>query len=177
MRVFLEKIDGEYQGAVFPFRKNFVPPVLRFIWGNDGTMFVGGSSRGWGGGKKPFGLARLQWTGETPFEIHEMRARPSGFELTFTEPVDPQTAGDVASYKMRCWTHMYYANYGDKRHEEQDLKVLKATVGKDNKSVVLELNKVEPYFIHHLTAGGVRSAEGLPLLHNQAYYTLNRVPK
>ena len=177
MRVFLEKIDGEYQGAVFPFRKNFTPPVLRFIWGNDGTMFVGGSSRGWGGGRKPFGLARLQWTGQTPFEIHEMRARPNGFELTFTQPVDPETASDVASYKMHCWTHMYYSNYGDKRHEEHDLKVVKATVSKDNKSVILELDKVEPYFIHHLTAAGVRSADGLPLLHNEAYYTLNRVPK
>jgi len=177
MRVFLEKIGGEYQGAVFPFRRNFVPPVLRFIWGNDGTLFVGGSSRGWGGGKKPYGLARLKWTGKTPFEIHEMRARPDGFELTFTQPVDPETAGDVASYHVKCWTHKYYSNYGDKRHQEHDLKVVQATVGKDNKSVVLKLEKVEPYFIHALTAAGVRSAQGLPLLHNEAYYTLNKVPK
>ena len=106
-----------------------------------------------------------------------MRARPDGFELTFTQPVDPKTAGDVNAYKMKCWTHMYYSNYGDKRHAEQDLKVVQATVGKDNKSVVLKLDEVKPYFIHALTADGVRSAEDLPLLHNQAYYTLNRVPK
>ncbi len=177
MRVFLEKIDGEYQGACFPFRKNFTPPVLRFIWGKEGTMFVGGSSRGWGGGKRPFGLARLDWTGKTPFEIHEMRARPDGFELTFTQPVDPQTAGAVDSYDVNCWTYKYYSNYGDKRHEEHKLKVVKAAVGKDNKSVVLQLEKVEPYFVHALTAAGVRSADNLPLLHDKAYYTLNRVPK
>ena len=32
-----------------------------------------------------FALERLVWTGKTPFEIHEMRAKPDGFELTFTE--------------------------------------------------------------------------------------------
>ena len=101
----------------------------------------------------------------------------NGFELTFTQPVDPKTAGDIASYKMRCWTHMYYSNYGDKRHEERDMKIVTVTVGKDNKSVILELDKVQPYFIHALFAAGVRSADDLPLLHNQAYYTVNRVPK
>lgn len=177
MRVYMEKIDGKYQGAVFPFRKGFVPPVLRFVWGKGGTMLVGGSSRGWGGGKKPYGLARLDWTGETPFEIHEMRARPDGFELTFTKPIDPQTASDVASYRFHLWTHLYHSGYGDKRHEEQDVKVVKATVGKDNKSVVLKLSEMKPYFIYGLTAPGVRSADELPLLHDTAYYTLNSVPK
>ncbi|MEK6235763.1 MAG: hypothetical protein N2C14_13730 [Planctomycetales bacterium] len=177
MRVFLEKIDGEYQGACFPFRKDFTPPVLRMAWGKGGTMFVGGSSRGWGGGKRPYGLARLTWTGVVPFEIHEMRARPDGFELTFTQPVDPKTAGDPKSYSMNTWTHFFYSNYGDKRQDEHPVQVVSAKVGKDAKSVVLTLDKMQPYYIHALSAKGVRSAAGLPLLHPDAYYTLNRIPK
>ena len=39
--------------------------------------------------RKPYSLERLVWTGKMPFEIHEMRAKPDGFELTFTKPVDP----------------------------------------------------------------------------------------
>ena len=62
----------------------------------DGSLFVGGTNRGWGSrGSKPFALERLVWTGKVPFEIHEMHARPDGFELTFTQPVDPKTAGDL----------------------------------------------------------------------------------
>lgn len=177
MRVFLEQVDGEYQGACFPFRRGFRPPVLRFEWGHDGSLFVGGTSRGWGGGSVPYGLQRLVWTGKTPFEVHEMRAKPNGFELTFTMPVDPKTAGNVNSYSMKCWTYNYYGNYGDKPQDEHALKITKATVGKDNRSVSLIIDGISPYYIHELRANGVRSQEDLPLLHPEAYYTLNRIPK
>ena len=49
----------------------------------------------------------MDWTGKVPFEVHEMHAKPDGFELTFTEPVDPRTAGDVASYKAREFIYAY----------------------------------------------------------------------
>lgn len=177
MRVFMEKIDGEYQGVCFPFRRDFTPPVLRMIWGKNGTMFVGGSSRGWGGGKTSYGLSRIAWTGVTPFEIHEMRVRPDGYELTFTQPVDISTASDVKSYTVNAWTHLYYSNYGDKRHDEHPVPVTSAQVAADGKSVILQLEKMEPYYIHALTAGGLRSKSGRRLLHPEAYYTLNRLPK
>ena len=30
--------------------------------------------------------------------------------------------------------------------------------------------------VHHLVSGGIRSKDGLPLLHPNAYYTLNEIP-
>lgn len=176
MRCFLEKVDGEYQGAVFPFRSGFTPPVLRMTWGHDGSMFAGGSSRGWGGGKRPYGLQRLVWTGETPFEIHEMRAKADGFELTFTQPVDPETAGDPKSYGLKTWYYHYHSGYGDKPRGTKDLKITKATVAGDGKSVRLVVEGLETYWVHELRANGVRNEDGLSLLHPQAYYTLNRLP-
>ena len=100
-----------------------------------------------------------------------------GFELTFTKPVDPKTAGEVNSYSMKCWTYNYYGNYGDKPQDEHALKVIKATVGKDHRSVFLIIDGLAPYYIHELRANGVRSQDDLPLLHPEAYYTLNRIPK
>ena len=71
----------------------------------DGSLIAGGTSRGWGSrGGKPFSVERIAWTGKVPFEIHEMRAKPDGFELTFTKEIDPKTAGDAASYKMETFT-------------------------------------------------------------------------
>jgi hypothetical protein len=176
MRVFLEKIDGEYQGVCFPFRSDFTPPVLRMMWGRDGSMFVGGSSRGWGGGRTAYGLARLVWTGVTPFEIHEMRAKPHGFELTFTQPVDQAIAADVSHYKFRTWTYNYYDRYGDDHQDESVPTVKSAKVAADGRSVLLEVDPLKPYYVYALQAAGLRSSEGLPLLHADAYYTLNRVP-
>ena len=82
-------------------------------------VFVGGSDRGWGArGGKPFCFEKCEWTGKTPFEIHEMRARPDGFDLTFTQPVDPASARDVKSYSMREFTYAYREQYGGDEIDE-----------------------------------------------------------
>jgi len=177
VRVALELVDGEYQGACFPFLRGFTPPVLRVLWGKDGRLFVGGSSRGWGGGRRPYGLARVQWTGETPFEIHKMKAEKDGFTLSFTQPVDKQTAGDVESYAMKSWMYHYHKGYGDKPRDEQTLKIRSATPSTDGKSVRLVVDRLRPYYVHELKAPGVKSTAGGPLLHDAAWYTLNRIPK
>ena len=46
-RVFLEKVNGQYQGACFPFMDGFPSAVLRLKFSPDGTLFVGMSNRGW----------------------------------------------------------------------------------------------------------------------------------
>ncbi|MEO2023022.1 MAG: hypothetical protein ABGX05_14470, partial [Pirellulaceae bacterium] len=60
---------------------------------------------------------------------------------------------------------------------EHPVKITSATVGKDGKSVLITLDSMQPYYIHGLAAKGVRGTDGLPLLHPEAYYTLNRIPK
>jgi len=178
MRCFLEKVDGQYQGACFRFREGFGSGTLAMEMTADGSMFVGGTNRGWGSrGPKPGALERMVWTGKTPFEIHEMRAKPDGFELTFTLPVDPAKAADLASYTMTSYTYIFQAAYGSPEVDQSSPKIVSATVGADNKSVRLVVDGLKAGNIHELTAGGLRSADGLPLLHKEAFYTLNRIPK
>ncbi len=177
-RVFLEKVDGEYQGACFPFRHGFASAVLRMAQGTDGSMFVGLSNRGWSSlGSASYGLERLVWTGKTPFEIKEMRATSDGFELTFTGPVDPTTAGDVASYAMKSYTYLYQSAYGSDEIQTQTPKVTQAIVAEDRMKVRLVVEGLRELYVHELDAAGVRSAAAEPLLHHDAYYTLNRIPK
>lgn len=174
MRVFLEKVNGKYQGVCFPFRQGFGSGNVPVRFAPDGSLIVGGTNRGWGSrGNKPFALERLVWTGKVPFEIHEMRAKPDGFELTFTQPIDAKTAGDPASYKMSTYCYIYRADYGSPEVDHTKPSITRVEVGKDGKSVRLFVSKLEEGHIHELDAGGVRSAEGLPLLHKEAYYTLN----
>ena len=177
MRVALEKVKGHYQGACFPFRSGFGSGSLSLLFAPDGSLFVGGTNRGWGSrGQQPYSLDRLVWTGRTPFEVHEMRARPDGFELTFTEAVDPATAGNVASYKMNTFTYIYQAAYGSPEVDATTPQITKVEVGPDNKSVRLVIDKLQEGHVHELHLDGVRSATGKPLLHPVAYYTLNYIP-
>lgn len=47
----------------------------------------------------------------------------------------------------------------------------------DGRSVRLVLGPLRRGHFHTLTLAGVRSTEGRPLLHDEAYYTLNYLPK
>jgi hypothetical protein len=178
MRCFLEQIDGHYQGVCFPFREGFGSGTLSLRMTDRGAMFVGGTNRGWGSrGPKPFALERLDWTGKTPFEIQEMRAKPDGFELTFTEPVDPATAGDVKSYTLQTYAYIYQASYGSPEVDFTTPTIQSATVSPNGKSVRLKIDGLVPGHIHELVSEGVKSATHSPLLHREAYYTLNRLPQ
>ena len=178
MRASLEKVEGHYQGACYPFRQGFGSGCVPVRFGKDGSLFVGGTSRGWGSrGNKPFAIERLVWTGKTPFEILEMKAQPDGFVLSFTEPVDPATAGKIESYDLKTFTYIYQAAYGSPEVDQTTPTITKVDVGKDGRSVRLYVNGLQEGHIHDLKAPGVRSAAGKPLLHPQAYYTLNYMPK
>ena len=178
-RVFLEKVAGEYQGACFPFREGFASAVLRLAQGTDGSVFAGLSNRGWSSlGVAAYGLQRLVWTGKTPFEIKELRAKPDGFELVFTKPVDRPTAADTKSYSMSSYTYLYHATYGSDEILKQSPTIESADVSDDGLRVRLKISGLREMFVHELSATGIRTAESpnLPLLHPQGYYTLNRIP-
>jgi hypothetical protein len=105
-----------------------------------------------------------------------MRAKADGFELTFTQPVDATTAGDVKSYRMRAFTYAYREQYGGDEVDEVLPQITAARVGDDGKSVRLSISPLTKGHIHELHLDGVKSAEGLPVLHPVGYYTLNEIP-
>jgi len=177
-RVFLEKVDGEYQGACFPFRAGMASAVLRLAQGVDGSVFIGLTNRGWSSlGTASYGLQRLVWTGKNPFEIKSMHATPDGFRLEFTQPVDPQTASDPLAYLMSRYTYQYHSTYGSDEIDPHDLTIQAATVSADRMSVTLHVDGCRELYVHELRAEGVRNQAGEKLLHAQAYYTLNRIPR
>ena len=80
-RVFLEKVNGIYQGAAFHFLKGFTSGNIGLMITANGRMYTGGSNRGWGSwGPELDSVERVDWTGRMPFEIHQMRC------LLYTSP-------------------------------------------------------------------------------------------
>jgi len=60
-RVFVEKVQGLYQGAVFRFTQGLEAGINRLSWGPDSALYVGGVGSGgnWGhAGKLKFGLQK-----------------------------------------------------------------------------------------------------------------------
>jgi hypothetical protein len=106
-----------------------------------------------------------------------MKAKPDGFELTFTKPVDAARAGDVASYRMTNTTLFYSGAYGSDEIQAAANGIVSAKVAADGLSVRLKVDGLRELYIHELHADGLRSAAGESLDHADAYYTLNRIPK
>ncbi len=177
-RVFLEKVNGEYQGASFDFRSGFRSGVLRMCWGADQTMYIGGTNRGWGStGKEPYGLERLIWTGQMPFEMKAVRAMPDGFEIEFTQPVQISTAENVENYAVRSFTYKYHPVYGSPTVNYKENAVRGAKASSDGLRVRIVVDSLRLGYIHAIQPEGVLSVTGaLPLLHGTAYYTLNQIP-
>lgn len=178
-RVFLEKVNGQWQGASFDFKSGFKSGVLRMCWGKEGgTMYVGGTNRGWGStGKEPYGLERLVWTGQMPFEMKAVRAMPDGFEIEFTQPVDKTTAQNPESYTVSSYTYKYHPVYGSPIINFREHNILGVKASTDGLRVRVVVDSLREGYIHHIQPVGVTNyTEGKTLLHPAAYYTLNSIP-
>ncbi len=177
VRVVLEKVKGEFQGVAFDFRSGFQSGVLRMNWGHDGSMFAGLTNRGWGSaGTATSGLQQLIWTGKVPMEMKTVSAKPDGFEIEFTLPVDKNTAENLDAYIGRSYIYKYHPVYGSPTVNEQKLAIKGVKVSDDGMRVRLVIDNLRQYYLHELNVAGIRSASGLPVLHQTGYYTLNNIP-
>lgn len=176
-RVFMEKVNGVYQGAVWKLVQGFDCGIVPMRMSDEGILFTGGTNRGWASrGDRSFSFERVRWTGKTPFEMKSMQVTESGFQLTFTEPVDSTLAKDVKNYPFQAWTYIYQPSYGSPEVDQYTPVVKEAKVAADGLSVELIVDGRVQGHVHYLNTAALRSAKGTPLLHPDVYYTLNEVP-
>jgi hypothetical protein len=177
MRVDLEKVNGRYQGACFPFRSGFACGVNRLVFASDGTLFAGMTARGWGSvGPKSYGIERLRYTGVLPLEIQTMKLTRRGFDLTFTKPLDPATASRPANYNMQSYTYNYWGTYGSPEMDTRAERVQAVTLSADGRTVSLAATGFRKGRVYEMHVEGVKSVDADAVLHPEAYYTLNELP-
>ena len=78
---------------------------------------------------------------------------------------------------MQTFTYIMQASYGSPEVDPATPTVTGVTVGDDAMSVRLRVDGLRIGHLHDLKLTGVKSSEGQPLLHPQAYYTLWELPK
>jgi len=177
MRVALEKVNGRYQGACFPFRSGFQCGINRLAFGPDGSLYAGQTNRGWGSvGGKPYGLERLVWTGVVPFEILTMKLTKAGFDLTFTKALDEESAKRQAAFGLQSFTYHYWSTYGSLEVDRRAEKIQLVTLSADRKTVSLGVDGLRRGRVYELLLEGVKSDDGDAVLHPQGFYTLNELP-
>ncbi len=180
-RVFVEKVNDEYQGAVFRFIQGLEAGVNRLVYGPDSSIFVGGIGNpgNWGQtGKLWYGLQRLKYNGKPTFEMLAVRAKSDGVEIEFTEPLREGDGWDAADYEVRQWRYVPTKDYGGPKVDETALSVSSAHVSPDHKRVFLALGGMkagEVIYIH--LRNKYVSAPGDGLWSTEAWYTMNQIPQ
>ena len=174
VRVMLEEVDGELQGACVPFIDG--SPLgrgcNRMAWAPDGSLFVGQTKHTWAGGQ---GIQQVSWNGKTPFEIQNMELTSKGFKITFTQPVDQALAKKKENWPFNRYFFEYRRAYGSPRSDETPVEVEKITVSPDATEVDIELTELLAWHIHEVKIENLISKSGEELSNNYIVYTLNRL--
>lgn len=178
IRACVEKVNGEYQGACFPFwgRGLIGPLVLTFD--PKGRLFVGGITQpGWMGQPDRGALFRIDFTGQAPFEMQSISVLPRGYRLRFTRPIDRQSASDVASYLIEHYRYEYTGAYGSPELDRTRLPLERVQVHDDGVTVDLLTAPLVKDRVYAISAKGVKASKGEGLVHPTGVYTLNEIPK
>ena len=177
VRAQVEKVNGVYQGACFPFWGKGLMGPLALCFDRHGRLYVGSITEpGWMSQPDRGGLFRIDFTGETPFEIQAIHVRPRGFQLKFTKPVSRSAAGQVGAYRIEHYHYRYSSNYGSPELDRRALAVQKVTLSANGREVELETSALETGRIYEIRVDGVSSAQDEPLVHSTGVYTLNELP-
>ncbi len=78
---------------------------------------------------------------------------------------------------MTTYTHVYQAGYGSPEVDHTTPQVVEAIVSEDGRQVRLEIQGLVEGHVHDFDLPAIRSADGEKLVHVNAYYTLNEIPK
>ncbi len=179
-RVFLEKVDGAYQGAVFRFSQGLEAGINRLAWGPDSALYAGGvgMNGNWGWGSKQFSLERLAFNGKRVFEMLAVRALPKGLEIEFTQPLAEEDGQTAAEYTIEQWRYEPTAAYGGPKLDHEKLDISDIEISPDRQRVQLHIPGIKPGYVLYLRLSEtMRSADNGALWAGEAWYTMNAVPK
>ncbi|MEY3053190.1 MAG: hypothetical protein RLY31_2975 [Bacteroidota bacterium] len=180
-RVFVEKINGSYQGCVFRFTQGLEAGVNRLVWGPDGALYVGGVGNpgNWQHGSGHwYGLQRLRYNGKTTFEMLAVRARSNGLEIEFTEPLEEGIGWNPQDYDIQQWRYEPTAEYGGPKLGLTQLKVRRAGVSEDRTKVFLELAGMkEGHVVYVHLPNHWLGESGGEIWSTEAWYTMNHLPE
>ncbi|MDX2196997.1 MAG: c-type cytochrome [Cytophagales bacterium] len=178
-RVFVEKINNEYQGAVFHFSQGFNGGTNRICWGPDGALYVGsvGSTGNWSQQGKPwYGLEKIKHNGKSTFEMLAVRAKSNGMEIEFTQPVPAATGNLDTAYKILQWRYEPTMQYGGPKLDEEQLEIKSLSWSENRKQLFIALDNMLERRVIFIQLKNFKNIAGDAIWTDRTWYTLNNIP-
>jgi len=181
--VLREQVGDVWQGGVVKFPFKFISGVMRGRFNPvDGQMYFVGM-RGWQtDGSRDGCFQRVRYTGAPINMPLTAKVTATEIAITFTDKLDPETAGSADSYSAN-WSNIRWTGaYGSPEYWVSDpnkkgrepLDVKGASLSADGKTVTLKFDGLKP--VHELVIKyKIRGADGTALS-QELDYTINKIP-
>jgi glucose/arabinose dehydrogenase len=190
--VLYEKVDGQMQGAAVKFPLKFDTGIMRGRFSpRDGQLYAAGLRVWQSSGAREGAFQRVRYTGKPVHLPQAFHVKKNGLEITFTAPLDPETARDAQNYSVDEWNYKWAKEYGSKlysvhdaekalgdkgqavyRGEEVEIKTI--TLSPDKRTVFLELAEVRPVMQMRIRYN-IDAADGTGM-RQEIYNTINALP-
>ena len=108
-------------------------------------------------------------------DVLAMHLTPTGFEFTFTKPLDAASAMRPEAFPARRYYYLYQAAYGSPRIDIHDVRVDHVALSQDGRRISFDVDALNPGYIYEFTLRGLKAADGTPLLNPLIGYTVNRL--
>ena len=179
-RDFIEKVKGQYQGAVFRFSQGLEVGINRMEWGPDGALYAAGlgGAQDFGHKGHQFGLQRLTYNGNPAFEMLAIRAKSNGLEVEFTKPLRVGDGTDPSDYNVQQWYYTWtHEGESQQKRSLENLNILSVTLSDDRKKAFLELDGMKKEHVLYVQLQPTFLSENNEQLwSNEGWYTLNEFP-
>lgn len=180
-RVFVEEVDGNYQGALFRFTQGMEAGVNRIAWDNDSkNLYIGGIGNpgNWQhSGTQWYGLQRFSYNEKSTFEMLAVRAKSNGVEIEFTEAIGENYGNRAEDYEIKQWYYLPTKEYGGPKMNETKLPIKSVNISEDRKKVFLELGEMKAKHVVYIRlAGTFVSQKNQELWSTECWYTMNKIP-
>ena len=178
IRVALEKVNGQYQGACFSFyhAEGLKAGICRLAFSSAGELIIGRAGEGnWARGKPDSGLQKIAYSGTTPFEIHRIELQNDGFLFHFTQPVNQVIKLDPKNFGVQSYHYPYGPNYGYPKTDIQKIVPTRVEQSLDGSTIRVMIPNLEERKIYQFNLPELKDPDGKSLRNPVAYYTLNEL--
>jgi hypothetical protein len=186
--VMYEFVDGKtIQGGVTRFPLQFNSGMNRPRFSPfDGQLYISGLTGWQSSGAKEAALQRVRYTGKPVHMANGLHVTKSGVEITFTNPLDAQSAVDAGNWSVDQWNYEWAEHYGTTYFSASDptkkggnnvkdaVEITSIKLSADGKTVTLELADLKPVMQMNVKYN-IKAADGTAIK-SEVYNTINKVP-
>lgn len=127
--------------------------------------------------ERQYGLQRMKYNGRSTFEMLAIRAKPKGFEIELTMPVEERD-WKGSDFIIQQWWYLPTQNYGGPKMDLENLKISSITISEDRRRIYLEIPGLKKErVVYFRLPDDLRNANGESLWSSESWYTLNNIPQ